>query len=97
MPRKLTLRERWNHRIPKANGGDNNQENLVAACTACNLGKGVDVLAAVEWRVVAPDYPRPDTCPQERHAGPLEERLTDGTWGLYCRACRYIVAFRMPA
>lgn len=30
------------HKVPLALGGTNDDENLIAACTACNLGKSAE-------------------------------------------------------
>lgn len=35
------------HVVPVAEGGENNMDNLVTACDACNLGKGARSLSAV--------------------------------------------------
>ena len=40
-PRKnINIKLHIDHINPKKNGGNNNKENLITACSDCNLGKG---------------------------------------------------------
>ena len=87
------------HRIPVSRGGTNDRSNLVASCTACNLGKHDKPLPSVLWEPVRPELWQviPGRCPQEHHSGPyVESGYVAAEVGavrtLVCQGCMRIVA-----
>lgn len=87
------------HVISLADGGTDDRANLVASCTACNLGKGAKSVHQPIWFPVRPErgVNLGGRCPDEWHIGPYVEcdyPIDRPALALSCEACRYIVAWR---
>lgn len=91
------------HFTPLAAGGTDDLRNLVVSCTACNSGKGVQIVdrSGVVWEAVAAPIEAPSAtrCTGERHPGPYQE-ASYGTFAptptvaLVCLACEHVIAVR---
>lgn len=88
------------HVIPQAEHGSHDRDNLVAACSACNLGKGGRYIPAqLVWTPIsdAMDWAR---CPDMRHEYPwYQEGFIHPVTGrhmmtLVCTGCRCTIAER---
>lgn len=86
------------HVIPQAENGSHARDNLVAACTACNLGKGGRYMPeSIVWERVHDDM---DWMRCASHDGPFWERPFDDPergrrrMGLWCSACQCVYLAR---
>lgn len=82
-PPGVDIRLQVDHVVSVSEGGANDPANLVASCTACNLGKA--------------DRPLAPACEILQHRGPFE--LTDfptGDRALWCRPCRRVTVTLAP-